>query len=62
MAYIVAVVEGNRKALSNERTWIESGDFMIFENRISARRFITDNFVSFLSSGAVTGITVKESA
>ena len=62
MAYIVAVVEGNRKALSNERTWIESGDFMIFENRISARRFITDNFVSLLSSGAVTGITVKESA
>ena len=62
MAYIIATVEGSKKALSNERTWITSGDFMTFENRLSARKFITDNFVSLLSSGTVTGITVKESA
>ena len=62
MSYIIANVEGNRKALSKEMTWITSGDIMLFESRLSARKFITDNFVILLSSGTVTGITVKESA
>ena len=60
MAYIVATVNGERKALSVEGKWILQGEFLAFQNRIEARRFITDNFLALLDSGAVTGITVRE--